>query len=245
MKKYCIGIAAIVFFIFVYNISFAEIRVLSVKGKVAYKSKMQWKQLENGMILNEGTKISTGIRSSAVIRIDRHKLTVRPLTMMKIYRNRVTKKSSITKIGLRYGRLRARVKRIKRLKTMFKIATPVATSSVRGTEQEVFYGPKIGMIVKVFEGVIDAETPHGARRSITGRSVFHQKADRIKSERLLKDVKNNSIVKLFDDNITDDEKSFHDVYGDEGYDNSDMAHDDPDINLRRRSGANVHCNWPQ
>ena len=64
--------------------AFAEIRVVSVKGTAAYKAGDQWMPLQTGTALAVGTKVSTGVHSNVVIRINNHTVTVEPLTIMKI-----------------------------------------------------------------------------------------------------------------------------------------------------------------
>ena len=97
------------------------------------------------MKLAQGTKISTGVNSNVVLNINGDEITIRQMTMIKIEENSLSTTESNTKIGLKRGGLNARVAKLKTLKTSFKISTPVATSSVRGTWEEVFYGPGMGM----------------------------------------------------------------------------------------------------
>jgi hypothetical protein len=248
MKRTTIYISTILIILFTVSYGFSAIKVQSVRGSVAYKLGKQWKSLKAGMKLKEGTKISTGARSSAVILLNNHRLTVRQLTMMKIYSNKLTSKSSDTKIGLKYGRLNARVKRIKRLKTSFKISTPVATSSVRGSEEEVFYGSKSGMIVWVLDGTIETGNPDLPSRFITGRSpsraVFILKPGMFKPLNLLFNVTNASMVKIYADNTTDDEKGVHDTFGDELFDNTEGAVEYLDNLLQGAATVNIDLIWP-
>ncbi|MDY6934604.1 MAG: FecR domain-containing protein [Spirochaetota bacterium] len=202
--------------------AFTKILVVSIKGDVAYKKGRQWKSLKKGQRLSEGTKISTGVRSSAIIKIDDNTLKVKQLTMMKIYRNTKTAKSRYTHLGLKRGSLNARIKRIGRLKTSFKITTPVATSSVRGTEEVVSYGPKTGMTIKVIEGSVQGENLYGINNTIKGRYTFRLRPDESRPENLLCDVRDASIISLYND-ITKDERGFHELYGEEIVDNSESA----------------------
>jgi hypothetical protein len=248
MKRTIIYISTILLILFTGSYGFSAIKVQSIKGSVAYKLGTQWQPLKVGMNLKEGTKISTGARSSAVIKIDDHQLTIRQLTMMKIYSNKLTSTSSDTKIGLKYGRLNARVKRIKTLKTSFKISTPVATSSVRGSEEEVFYGSKSGMMVWVLGGTIETSNPDLPSRFITGRSpsraVFILKPGMSKPLNLLFNVTNASMVKIYADNTTDDEKGVHDTFGDELFDNTEGAVEFLDNLLKGAATVNVELIWP-
>ncbi len=223
MKKIYLSFSFIFALIFTYNMALAKITVKSVKGEVAYKKGRQWKPLKKGQALAEGTKISTGVRSSAKINIDGHNLTIKQLTMMKVFRSRTTKKKRSTHLGLKFGGLRARVKRIKRLKTSFKITTPVATSSVRGTDESNFYGSKIGMILEVNEGNVDGEDPDGTKHNVSGRQKYHKGTDKPRPDNLLSNVRDASRIRLYSDGSTDDEKDSHEFNGDELIDNSESS----------------------
>ena len=235
MKKLYIISCFAVAFLLSYSFAFSNIVVVSVKGDVAYKSGRQWKPLTKGMKLTEGTKISTGIRSSARISIDDNSLLVRQLTMMKIYRNKTIKKRRNTHIGLRYGSLNARVKRIKRLKTSFKITTPVATSSVRGTEQNDFYGSVSGMKIEVVDGTITGENQDGVHNIIYGRTVFRMGTNNSRPENPLSDVREKSIPGLLDKNTTtNDERGFQENWVGDYVGNSET----PLHHLHKMAGTN-------
>jgi hypothetical protein len=160
-----------VFLIFIIQTghTFAEITVTSVKGQAKFKTGNQWVALTQGTKLAEGSKISTGINSNVVLNINGDTITIKPMTMVKVEENSVTSTESNTRLGLKRGGLNARISKLKTLKTSFKITTPVATSSVRGTEEEVFYGPGMGMIIKVIEGEILAQNNFGASNLLRGR----------------------------------------------------------------------------
>lgn len=212
MKKFNIFIIILAIIFFSGNL-FAKIRVESTKGDAAYKKGRQWVPIKNGMTLGEGTKISTGVKSWVVLNIDGDSLKINQLTMMKVSRNRTDSKSKNTHIALKHGSLRARIKKIGKLKTSFKISTPVATSSVRGTEEIVSYGAKLGMRIKVLEGIVEGENPQGLLSYIQGKSVFRQGPNDSKPNNLLSEEKNKSLFRLFDLNSTDDEKKSFEFSG--------------------------------
>jgi hypothetical protein len=186
---------------------YAKITVESTKGDVAYKKGKQWVPVTKGLTLEEGTKISTGMKSWAVINIENSSVRVEQLTMMKIFQNKLTADSQDTHIGLKHGSLKARVNRIGTLKTSFKITTPVATSSVRGTFEVVSYGPKSGMVIQVLEGTVQGGNRRGVSNSVRGNSVFRLGANNPRPQNLLSDSSSGSILQIFDPNITDDERN--------------------------------------
>lgn len=214
MKKSSIISSIAVILMFAYGTAYPAIVVETVKGEVAVREGRQWKPLKEGQSLAEGSKISTGVRSTAVIKIDGSTLTVRPLTMMKIYRNRKIQNTDNTHIGLKYGSLKARVKRIGKLKTSFKISTPVATSSVRGTTQIVTHGAKKGTTVEVPRGSAECVNTNGGSRVVSGNQKFQQNPDNPKPDNLLADTHNSSLQPLYDPNNID-EKPLQDFVNDD------------------------------
>jgi hypothetical protein len=175
MKKRHIICAAAFTLVFAASSAFAEIRVLSVKGTAAYKTGQRWVPLNAGAALAVGTRVSTGVRSTVQLRINRHTVTVQPLTIMKVTESVERPGSSTTNIGLRRGSVRTKVASDARVKTVFKVSTPVATSSVRGTEQVVVYSPTFGMRVIVLSGVVEGSGLNSAGKLISGNLEFWQK----------------------------------------------------------------------
>lgn len=212
----------------------AEIRVVSVKGSVAFKAAQKWEPLKAQMKLNPGTKISTGVASMAVLQINKHTLTINPMTMIKIYENIESMKetgnkdvdsSTYTKLGLKRGSIKAKVFRDKRVKTVFEVATPVATSSVRGTEEFISYGPSKGMIIKVIEGNIKGDNKNGTTKYLQPGMVFHQMPKNSDPEPLLADLHDKSINSVHFLSSTKDEQNSHSFSGEELVDNSDNPSD--------------------
>jgi hypothetical protein len=129
--------------------------------------------------------VSTGVRSSVELKINNHKVFIHPLTIMKISESRETARSSTTLLGLRLGSLRAEVARNARIKTVFKVSTPVATSSVRGTEEVVVYGPTFGMRVFVLSGTVQGQGANSSPQLLTGNLQFWQKISRPTPENIM------------------------------------------------------------
>jgi hypothetical protein len=193
----------------------AAIQVVSTKGEAAFLSGTQWKPLVKGQTIAEGTKISTGINSSAVLNIDGSLVTMKPLTSIKIYRNSVNSSTKETSLGLQYGTVQAKVDKVSKVRTKFNIATPVATSSVRGTEEIVSFGPTSGMKVDVVEGAIQAHNAQGASNAISGRQSFALSDAGAKPAGVLDRVKDDSSVSGNARNRSRSDNEFSDSYGDE------------------------------
>ena len=220
---------------------FAKITVESTQGEAAYKKGNQWLPLSKGQTIEEGTKISTGVKSWAVINIDGSSLKIKELTMMKVFVNQLTADKHDTHIGLKHGSLQARVAKIGTLKTSFKITTPVATSSVRGTEEIVSYGPRSGMTIEVLEGTVLGENQFGISNPVHGNSVFRLGNDEARPRNLLSDARDKSILKIHDPNITNEEN--------QGYENNASNIIDnpgrfiPSSQSQRPSNVNIQISW--
>lgn len=198
--------AALVAILFLALPLFATITVESVNGKAAWKDAGQWRPLAANQNIAVGTKISTGAGSSVVLNVDDSKVTIRQLSMVRVNANIADAQGTSTNLGLKYGSVNAKVKKIKALRTNFKISTPIATSSVRGTEEEVSFGPQSGMIIQVLQGAIGAEGGLGLQNIIKGDLKFQLKTDSARPEFLLTDRQGNTLVRLFADRMTDNEK---------------------------------------
>ncbi|MBN1500104.1 MAG: FecR domain-containing protein [Spirochaetes bacterium] len=185
---------------------FGAITVVSVKGTVAFKNGNAWAPLRANQTIQEGTKISTGANSYAVISLNKfnHRVEIKPLTMLQVF-SKDNNVSSNSNINLKRGKIQVNVPKDKNVKTVFKVSTPVATSSVRGTIEEVSYGRSFGMKVRVIEGIIEAENRLGKKAIISGNLVFQQKVGHSKYMEILADVKDMSTVELYEEGVTADE----------------------------------------
>jgi len=238
-KKIIIIFACLVF---ISTEAFARITVTYVKGSVAYKTGRNWKTLRTGMNLLPGTKISTGIRSRAVIYLNRHKVYIRPLTMIKIYRHSYRKLRSTTRIGLRRGSIRARVSRSRRIRTSFRISTPVATSSVRGTEQIVSYGPNRGMRIIVVSGVIEGTGRNGATRMLYGKLRFNMNKGKGQPSHILGYIRKGAIVWVGDPNLPFDEQKLINLIGDNV--GTTIINLQSILNSNNYTNLNFQIDWP-
>ena len=214
MKKlFSITGVVIALFLFGVKMAMADATVVSVKGTAAYSVGEKWVPLEVGVKIKQGSKISTGIKSIVVLKLANSTVTVQPLSMMKIYEDKITQDSSDTRIALRRGALKAEVNRMHEVKTVFKVATPVATSSVRGTVQNVATGP-YGTTFKASDGSISVESKKGDVRIIKGELQYSQKTSGSSPEDIVKDRG----VLITDANLPDEEREGYKLVGDDSPD---------------------------
>jgi len=94
----------------------------------------KWVNLKVGDKLDENTIIRTGFRSKVVLTFeDKSTVTINRATKMGIGEFKKEGKLTKMKVGLKYGSLHARVERA-RGPSDFRVATPVATLAVTGSE---------------------------------------------------------------------------------------------------------------
>ncbi len=215
MKRHYMLTALLIAGLFCLSEGFAAISVVSIQGSAAFKDKDQWKPLREKQTLAEGARISTGVRSSVVLSIDETMVTVKQMSMVRVNKNLTTQDESATNLGLKYGSVSARVSRIKKLRTVFNVSTPVATSSVRGTWEDVSYGPGSGMKITVYEGTVGAENKSGVNNLVRKGMKFQIKSGSARPGSLLSAFRSGSLGSINPDALTEEEKNMLDQYGDD------------------------------
>ena len=202
-------------FLFITTLLYADITVLKIEGSAAYKDGNKWTALKVNQKLAEGVKISTGANSYAEIRLNskNHTIQIKPYSMVQIF-SKETKTDTNTNIGLKRGSINAKVPRDENAKTIFKVTSPVATSSVRGTEENISYGPGGGMVIEVVNGVVEGKNNHGRTNLLTGRQKFVQPNSSGKPHHILQSVRDKSVVYAGGNGLTSKELESN-LYSDE------------------------------
>jgi len=201
---------------------FSEISVITVQGNAAYKEGKNWVQIKEKQKLPEGVKISTGANSYAELRLNsiNHTVKIKPLTLIQVFSKETTDNTD-THIGLKRGGITAKVPRDSKVKTIFKVSSPIATSSVRGTEEDISYGPDTGMIISVISGMIEGKNRLGKGNYISGRQKFIQKYTYAQALNILNDVRMSSLITVYGNGLTPDEIATMLYFGDEQLGSSD------------------------
>lgn len=182
---------------------YAEISVIKIQGNVSYREGRSWLPVKEQQKLPEGVKISTGTNSFAELKLNsiNHTVKIKPLTMIQVF-SKQTAENSETHIGLKRGGITAKVPRDSNVKTIFKVSSPIATSSVRGTEEDITYGPEKGMIVEVLSGMIEGRNRLGKGNYISGRQKFVQQVNSADVQNILKEVKSESQIQVYGNGLT-------------------------------------------
>ena len=110
-----------------------EATVVSTSGKVEIQRGNSWVPLNKGDVVYGGAVISTGFKSSAELNIQGSKVQLGPLTRITIEKLVSTSTKNESSIYLDSGKIDANVNKADGKRTGFKVSTPVATASVRGT----------------------------------------------------------------------------------------------------------------
>ena len=117
-----------------------KVTVVSVAGPaqklLAGKGQTKWQPLKAGEELGELTVIRTGLGAKVVLKFeDRGEVIVNNATKIGLGELRKKGNEATARLGLKYGTIRASVEAEKG-KNDFRIATPVATLSVRGSSAD-------------------------------------------------------------------------------------------------------------
>ena len=111
--------------------------VVAVKGKAEIKQGGKWIPAKAGHKITSGLTISTGFKSELTLKIDGSVITVKPMTRLTIEEIAEKNETVSSEVYLNVGSVKADVKPASTKKVEFKVKTPVATASVRGTSGEI------------------------------------------------------------------------------------------------------------
>jgi hypothetical protein len=134
--------------------------IREVSGTVETKAPgaAAWRAAAVGQELDTASLISTGFRSTALVRIGNSTVMVQPLTRLSVEEIAEGQNGDMVTLNLRTGRIRADVKPPAGRAIEFSVRSPTATASVRGTVFEFD-----GLHLNVEEGRV-----HLGGQAITG-----------------------------------------------------------------------------
>ncbi len=111
-----------------------EAKITAVKGNVKIKKEGgAWAPAKKGASIAKGSLISTGFKSEMTVKIDGSVIVVKALTRLKIEDISEKNEAVSSEVFVNVGSISANVKPASTKKVKFKVKTPVATASVRGT----------------------------------------------------------------------------------------------------------------
>lgn len=108
--------------------------VTEIAGKVECKLPgKEWRSAKTGDVLPAGSLIATGFKSTAILKTESAVLTVKPVTRLSLEELVKSEGTTKTQMFLMAGRVKAEVTPKEGEKAEFKVKSPTATASVRGT----------------------------------------------------------------------------------------------------------------
>jgi hypothetical protein len=119
--------------VFAQNQSAVRASIEDIQGTVEVKQSGDWVSARKGMNLDGNSVISTGFKSTALIKLGSSTLTVQPLSRLTLEELSAASDNEKVSVFLRAGRVRADVNPPPRGKVNFQVRSPSATASVRGT----------------------------------------------------------------------------------------------------------------
>ncbi len=147
---------------------FAEdAKITAVKGKAEVQQNGSWIPAKIGDEIAAGTTVMTGFKSELTLKLGGSVIIVKPLTRLKIEEIVEKDKTLSSNVYLDMGAIKADIKPTDTTKKVdFKVKTPVATASVRGTS---------GLITA--DGLLIGETGQWNFSNIEGKSTLVNSGD--------------------------------------------------------------------
>ncbi|GAB1484635.1 FecR domain-containing protein [Treponema sp.] len=143
-------------------VSAQEAEFSELNGKVEYQVPgKDWRPARQGDKIGKGTLVSTGFKSNVILKIGNTSINIKPITRLTLEEIIRTEGGTQTQLFLLSGRIKADVPPQANQKTEFRIKSPTATASVRGTEWEFD-----GINLLVFRGTVQMMTSSGQSRLV-------------------------------------------------------------------------------
>ena len=165
-------------FIFPCSLAFAQQAVIQeMTGTVELKqaNAAEWETAVQGQNIAVDTIVSTGFKSTALLKLGDSLITVRPLTRLSVTELSSRLGTEAINVSLQSGRVQVDAKAPAGARASFRVQSPIATASTRGTIFE------IGVYeLRVMEGAIEYTGASGAAVVIDagGRSYINEKTGR-------------------------------------------------------------------
>ncbi len=171
MKKICLLFLLIVMS-FSSLFAVATVKDFFGKVKIKYDGDTKWSRVSIGMELPPNATVSTGFNSQIILDLGNATLDVLPLTRMTVGEITESQDTINTSLFLQGGKIKADVKKIEGKVNDFKIKSPVATASVRGTAFEFS-----GNTLKVIRGEVAFVSSKRAKVSAAPVAVEGEEAE--------------------------------------------------------------------
>lgn len=132
-----IGLIAVFVIVSAVFVAAQEAVFSEINGKVEYQlAGGEWQSAKLGDKVGKGSMVSTGFKSSAVLKVDATSISLKPITRLSLEELLKTQGGTSTQLFLLAGRVKADVPPQPGQTTDFRVNSPTATASVRGTSFE-------------------------------------------------------------------------------------------------------------
>ncbi len=108
--------------------------VVQVTGKAEIQNGQDWVSLKAGDSVKKGDVISIGFKSELLLKVNTSNIKLGPLTRLTFEQLLSTDNKNQTAIFIDSGKVNAQINATQTKREDFKVSSPVATASVRGTE---------------------------------------------------------------------------------------------------------------
>ncbi len=160
-------------------------QLTQIKGSVEIKKRggQDWIAAYEGMKVDPGDQIASGIDGQAVLVLKNSKTDIMPLTQFVVGRLVETQKENYTELFLQVGNGAAEVPKKTQQANKFNIITPTTVAGVRGTRMNVSHFPMGGTQVKVRDGsafvsLVSAKNLPAAALPILGIKIEEKKKEK-------------------------------------------------------------------
>ncbi len=134
MRKIRLVLTAILFVTFCAGLSAADATVTFVSGKVEVQRNGKWIALQKGDTVEKSETISTGFQSEVKIKVLDSVMYLGPVTRITLEELSSSGSQDKVNVYLKTGTARSQVKHVDNKRVDYKVHTPVAVASCRGTE---------------------------------------------------------------------------------------------------------------
>lgn len=157
MVRVCSCTFVVMISLLVSSVFAAEIltgKLMGVSGEVEVQKRgsAQWVRASNGMTVNPGDQINTGLTGRASLTFKNSVTEINPLTQFVVGRVFEDNKNVNTEIFLQVGKVVSVVDPRSAKANKFTVTTPTAVAGIRGTRQECSYSKGFGTEVKIRDG---------------------------------------------------------------------------------------------
>lgn len=180
MKKNVVKfLSALVLSVVVSAPVFADDAVVTfVKGKVEVQRGTSWVALAVGDKVTQSDTISTGIQSEAKIKYNGSLMALGAMTRVTLDQLSSGNNREKVEVNLQTGAVRSKVTHTEDTRVSYKVRSPVAVASVRGTEFEITEAGK----VSCFEGAVAVAPAKKQNAAPSDSAEVEEKKEEEKSE---------------------------------------------------------------